>query len=128
MFCKEALTGSIPGRASSAPAGTELCRIQHVSPRFIRGRALDLSRMRTVERRFFVDMYYSSPILLAKSNMEKANFCQVSNVVCDGSKLRIYMVKMGKWGNKKNVPILNKHAPNACIRVGCVLASRSKKV
>ena len=30
-------------------------------------------------------MYYSSPILLAKSNMEKLNFSQVSNVVCDGS-------------------------------------------
>ena len=38
-----------------------------------------------VERAFSVNMYYSSPILLAKSNMEKLNFCQVSNVVCDGS-------------------------------------------
>ena len=47
--------------------------------------------MRTVEHRFFVDMYYSNPILLAKSNMEKANFCQVSNVVCDGSRFWIYM-------------------------------------
>ena len=32
-----------------------------------------------------VNMYYSSPILLAKSNMEKLNFCQFSNVICDGS-------------------------------------------
>ena len=38
-----------------------------------------------VERAFSVNMYYSSPILLAKSNIEKLNFCQVSNVVCDGS-------------------------------------------
>jgi len=32
-----------------------------------------------------VNMYYSHPILLAKSNMEKLNFCHFSNVVCDGS-------------------------------------------
>ena len=38
-----------------------------------------------VERAFSVNMYYSNPILLAKSNIEKLNFCQVSNVVCDGS-------------------------------------------
>ena len=38
-----------------------------------------------VERTIFVNMYYSSPILLAKSNIEKLNFCQVSNVICDGS-------------------------------------------
>ena len=38
-----------------------------------------------VKRVFSVNMYYSSPILLAKSNMEKLNFCQVSNVICDGS-------------------------------------------
>ena len=49
--------------------------------------------MRTVEHRFFVDMYYSNPILLAKSNMEKANFCQVSNVVCDGSPSRMRRVR-----------------------------------
>ena len=33
----------------------------------------------------FVNMYYSRPMRLAKSNIEKLNFCQVSNVVCDGS-------------------------------------------
>lgn len=38
-----------------------------------------------VERTIFVDMYYSRPMRLAKSNIEKLNFCQVSNVVCDGS-------------------------------------------
>ena len=38
-----------------------------------------------VEQPFSVNMYYSSPILLAKSNIEKLNFCHVSNVVCDGS-------------------------------------------
>ena len=38
-----------------------------------------------VEHPLSVNMYYSSPILLAKSNIEKLNFCQVSNVVCDGS-------------------------------------------
>ena len=32
-----------------------------------------------------VNMYYSRPMRLAKSNMEKLNFCQFSNVVCDGS-------------------------------------------
>ena len=38
-----------------------------------------------VERAFSVNMYYSRPMRLAKSNIEKLNFCQVSNVVCDGS-------------------------------------------
>ena len=38
-----------------------------------------------VKLAFFVNMYYSRPMRLAKSNMEKLNFCQVSNVVCDGS-------------------------------------------
>ncbi len=38
-----------------------------------------------VKRPLSVNMYYSSPILLAKSNIEKLNFCQVSNVICDGS-------------------------------------------
>lgn len=46
---------------------------------------LDPSGMRMVNQPFSVNMYYSSPILLAKSNIEKLNFCQVSNVVCDGS-------------------------------------------
>ena len=40
-----------------------------------------------------VNMYCSSPILLAKSNIEKLNFCQVSNVVCDGSPSRMRMVR-----------------------------------
>ncbi len=38
-----------------------------------------------VELAISVNMYYSSPILLAKSNIEKLNFCQFSNVVCDRS-------------------------------------------
>ena len=38
-----------------------------------------------VNQPFSVNMYYSSPILLTKSNIEKLNFCQVSNVACDGS-------------------------------------------
>ena len=33
----------------------------------------------------FVNMYYSRPMRLAKSNIENLNFCQFSNVVCDGS-------------------------------------------
>ena len=45
----------------------------------------DPLRMRMVEPSFSVNMYYSSPILLAKSNIEKLNFCHFSNVVCDGS-------------------------------------------
>ena len=45
----------------------------------------DPSRICTVEWARPVNMYYSSPIRLAKSNMEKANFCHFSNVVCDGS-------------------------------------------
>ena len=32
-----------------------------------------------------VNMYYSRPMRLAKSNIEKLNFFQFSNVVCDGS-------------------------------------------
>ena len=38
-----------------------------------------------VELAIFVNMYYSRPMRLAKSNMEKLNFCQFSNVICDGS-------------------------------------------
>ena len=38
-----------------------------------------------VELAIFVNMYYSSPMRLAKSNIEKLNFCQFSNVVCGGS-------------------------------------------
>ena len=38
-----------------------------------------------VEWTIFVNMYYSSPMRLAKSNIEKLNFCQFSNVICDGS-------------------------------------------
>ena len=53
-----------------------------------------------VERAFSVNMYYSRPIFLAKFNIEKLNFCQVSNVVCDGSILWIYMVKMEKARRK----------------------------
>ncbi len=30
-------------------------------------------------------MYYFHPILLAKSNIAKQNFCQFFNVICDGS-------------------------------------------
>ena len=37
---------------------------------------------------------------LAKSNIEKLNFCQFSNVVCEGSILWIYMVKMEKARRK----------------------------
>jgi hypothetical protein len=44
-----------------------------------------------VERPFSVNMYYSSPIRLTKSNIEKLNFCHFSNVVCDGSRFWIYM-------------------------------------
>ena len=39
-------------------------------------------------------MYYFHPILLAKSNIAKQNFCQFFNVICDGSELWIYMVFM----------------------------------
>ena len=53
----------------------------------------DPSRMCTVKRPVSVDMYYSRPILLAKSNIEKLNFCHFSNVVCDGSRLWMNMVK-----------------------------------
>ena len=49
--------------------------------------------MRTVERPFSVNMYYSNPIRLAKSNMENAKICHFSNVVCDGSRLWMNMVK-----------------------------------
>ena len=53
----------------------------------------DPSRICTVEWALSVNMYYSSPILLAKSNIEKLNFCQVSNVVCDGSRFWVCMVE-----------------------------------
>ena len=53
-----------------------------------------------VELAIFVNMYYSRPMRLAKSNMEKLNFCQFSNVICDGSELWVYMVKMGKSGDE----------------------------
>ena len=43
------------------------------------------SRMCMVNLSKFVNMYYSRPMRLAKSNIEKLNFCQFSNVVCDGS-------------------------------------------
>jgi len=56
-----------------------------------------------VNRPFSVNMYYSSPILLAKSNMEKLNFCQFSNVVCDGSRFWIYMDILEKDDKQKAV-------------------------
>ena len=56
-----------------------------------------------VEREFSVNMYYSSPIRLAKSNIEKLNFCQVSNVVCDGSRFWIYMDILEKDDKQKAV-------------------------
>ena len=56
-----------------------------------------------VERAFSVNMYYSSPILLAKSNIEKLNFCHVSNVVCDGSRFWIYMDILEKDDKQKAV-------------------------
>ena len=39
----------------------------------------------------FVNMYYLHPILLCKSNIAKQNFCQLFNVICDGSEFWIYM-------------------------------------
>ena len=76
--------------------------------------------MRMVKRPVSVNMYYSSPILLAKSNMEKLNFCQVSNVVCDGSRLRIYMVKKGINGETViSVPFKDNTHPTP-ESVGCV--------
>ena len=56
----------------------------------------DPSQLRTVERHISVNMYYSSPILLAKYNIEKLKICQFFNVINDGSRLWIYMVKMEK--------------------------------
>lgn len=50
-------------------------------------------RIHTVKRCFFVNMYYSQPILLAKSNIAKQNFCQFFNVVSDGSPSRIRRVR-----------------------------------
>ena len=46
-----------------------------------------------VESSFSVNMYYTQPILLDKSNIENANFCQFSNVVSDGSPSRMCMVR-----------------------------------
>ena len=57
----------------------------HVFRRILPVFSLDPSRICTVEWALSVNMYYSSPILLAKSNIEKLNFCHFSNVVCDGS-------------------------------------------
>ena len=37
-----------------------------------------------IELSKFVNMYCSSPILLDRSNMEKANYCQVSNDAVTG--------------------------------------------
>ena len=50
-------------------------------------------RICTVKDYFSVIMYYSQPILLAKSNSEKQNFCQFFNVVSDGSPSRIRRVR-----------------------------------
>ena len=55
-------------------------------------------RIHTVERRFFVNMYYSQPILLDRSNIEKANFCQFFNVVSDGSPSRMRRVRRISFG------------------------------
>ena len=64
--------------ADQLPHGVPPSIFSHFSP-------FDPLRMRIVEPSFSVNMYYSSPILLAKSNIEKLNFCHFSNVVCDGS-------------------------------------------
>ena len=45
-------------------------------------------------------MYYSNPIRLAKSNIEKLKICHFFNVINDGSILWIYMVKMEKARRK----------------------------
>ena len=56
-----------------------------------------------VEHPLSVDMYYSQPCLLAKSNIEKLNFCHFSNVVCDGSRFWIYMDILEKDDKQKAV-------------------------
>ncbi len=43
-------------------------------------------------------MYYSNPILLAKSNNPKQKTCQFFNVICDGSPSRIRRVLLISFG------------------------------
>ena len=74
-----------------------------------------------VERAFSVNMYYSRPMRLAKSNMEKLNFCQVSNVVCDGSRLRIVMVKLDPSGAAVIPAPFKDNTHPTPESVGCVL-------